>query len=145
MELAFQSTDSFADGYIEAPDDAHAPPPTGWRRHDTNFHLLVYHDPPATRQVGTRTFATTEHGCRLPAAVHRPWQPINLSTIRWCCSLQVGSRSQGGSFCAGNGFSNLYCKRKEVLSYQERVRAVYGPVVKLLSPPPDRSLPFPTS
>lgn len=49
VELAFQSADSFADGYIEAPDDAYAPPPTGWRRNDTNFQLLVYYDP-ANRQ-----------------------------------------------------------------------------------------------
>ncbi|CAM9447533.1 unnamed protein product, partial [Scytosiphon promiscuus] len=45
IELAFQSTDPLTDGYIEAPDDAHAPPPMGWRRHDTNFQLLVYYDP----------------------------------------------------------------------------------------------------
>lgn len=53
VELAFQSTDSFADGYIEEPDDVHAPPPTGWRRHDTHFHLLVYYDPPTAGQVST--------------------------------------------------------------------------------------------
>lgn len=45
IDLAFQSTDPFADGFIEAPDDAHAAPPTGWRRHDTNFQLLMYFDP----------------------------------------------------------------------------------------------------
>lgn len=55
MEHAFQSTDSFAEGYIEAPDDAYAPPPTGWRRHDTNFQLLVYYDPPQSDQVRKRT------------------------------------------------------------------------------------------
>ena len=51
VELAFQSADPFADGFIDPPDDAFAPPPTGWRRHDTNFQLLVYYDPPATNQV----------------------------------------------------------------------------------------------
>ncbi|CAM9166116.1 unnamed protein product, partial [Ectocarpus sp. 12 AP-2014] len=44
VEPAFQTTDPFSDGYIEPPDDAYAPPPTGWRRNDTNFRLLVYHD-----------------------------------------------------------------------------------------------------
>eukprot|EP00903_Cladosiphon_okamuranus_P018895 g17378.t1 len=50
VEVAFQSTDSFAERYIEAPDDAYAPPPTGWRRHDTDFHLLVYYDPARSDQ-----------------------------------------------------------------------------------------------
>ncbi|CAM9953059.1 unnamed protein product, partial [Ectocarpus sp. 8 AP-2014] len=44
VEPAFQTTDPFSDGYIEPPDDAYAPPPTGWRRNDTNFQLLVYYD-----------------------------------------------------------------------------------------------------
>ncbi|CAB1111431.1 unnamed protein product [Ectocarpus sp. CCAP 1310/34] len=44
VEPAFQTTDPFSDGYIEPPDDAYAPPPTGWRRNDTNFQLVVYHD-----------------------------------------------------------------------------------------------------
>lgn len=51
MELAFQSTDPFASGYIAPPDDAFAPPPSGWRRHDTNFQLLVYYDPPTVDHV----------------------------------------------------------------------------------------------
>ncbi|CAM9375008.1 unnamed protein product [Ectocarpus sp. 4 AP-2014] len=44
VEPAFQTTDPFSDGYIEPPDDVYAPPPTGWRRNDTNFQLLVYYD-----------------------------------------------------------------------------------------------------
>ncbi|CAM9813986.1 unnamed protein product [Ectocarpus sp. 6 AP-2014] len=44
VEPAFQTTDPFSGGYIEPPDEAYAPPPTGWRRNDTNFQLLVYYD-----------------------------------------------------------------------------------------------------
>ena len=41
----FQSENPFEDRYIEAPDPAHAPPSTGWRRFDTHFQLLAYYDP----------------------------------------------------------------------------------------------------
>lgn len=42
VEHAFQTTEPFGKGYIEAPDPAYAPSTTGWHRHDTNFQLLVY-------------------------------------------------------------------------------------------------------
>lgn len=51
VEPAFQSTDPFAEHYIEAPDAAFSPPTTGWNRQDTSFQLLVYYDQPKHPQV----------------------------------------------------------------------------------------------